>query len=179
MWTEDGAVIWQRRRSGNDGANYGILQPRDVNTTDARRLILELDVRVNSHTLRGTGWWSEKRGGTGETPVHICVSYLGSDGRSHAWHYGFLVHATGIVVYWRNPATGQRERKSADTSLQNFLVPKPGQWRQVSFDLLDDAVRRGPRGEAMPRPSRITRVYLYGSGWDFEAGVRNISLRLD
>ncbi len=178
--TADGAVFWERTGSRNDGANFGVLQPLAVDVTNAGRLILELDARVDSHTLKGTGWYSEQHDGPGETPVHLCVSYVDENGKSHAWHYGFLLHAEGEVVWWENPRTGQRERKPAETRLTNVTVVEPGQWHHASFDLLDDAVRRDPRGRTtLPRPAKITRIYVYGSGWDFSAGVRNLSLRVE
>lgn len=48
---------------------------------------------------RGTGWWSEEHGGPGETLVHICINYVDENGKSRAWHYGFLVHDKGEVMY--------------------------------------------------------------------------------
>jgi hypothetical protein len=160
--TEDGAVLWKRTGSRGGGANFGVLQPLDVDVTEAEKVALELDVRVDSHTLKGTGWWSEQRGGPGETPVHICVSYKDAAGKSHAWHWGFIVH--------------QGSRK---TSVRNCTTVKGGAWHHGSFDLLDDRVRQEAQGKfVLPRPARITRVYVYGSGWDFEGGVRNLSLRV-
>jgi hypothetical protein len=178
MWTADNGVLWERTGSRNDGANFGVLQPLDVDVSGSEKLILELDARVDWHTLRGTGWWSEERGGPGETPVHIGVSYVDDHGKGQSWHYGFLIHEKGGALAWRNPQTGEIEKKSAKTTRKNYTVILPGKWHHASFDLLDEEVRRDPRGaEALPRPARVTRIYVYGSGWDFRGSVANLSLR--
>jgi hypothetical protein len=98
----------------------------------------------------------------GETPVHICISYKDKSGQAQSWHYGFLIHA------------------DEESSLKNFSVVKPHEWQHVAFDLLNNNMRRDPRGlKVLPPPALITRIYVYGSGWDYRGGVTNLWLWKD
>jgi hypothetical protein len=81
-----------------------------------------MEVRVDSHSLRGSGWWSDQRGGTGEYPVKIRIDYLDDRERKASWTHGFLTT--------RNP-----------DRLKNYTRVKKGQWTKVELKLdLGEAV---------------------------------------
>lgn len=142
-------------------------------------MVLSLEAKVDSHTLKGTGWWSAERGGPGEMPVHVQVDYVDVEGKARSWSHGFLVRAKSEEVLWLNPETGIREYRKDVPLLRNATPVPAGQWVWVRFDLMDDAVRRDPAGELLPRPAKLTRIHLFGNGWDFRGAVRNVALTVE
>ena len=159
---EDGGnfVLWERTQSNSDGGAVGLFQDLDVDLSGAEQLMLCLDVWVGYHTLRNTGRRSDVKGGMGEMPVQITVHYLDANGNQERWSHGFLIQNVG------------------DTTLQNYTLVPAAEWSHVCLDLMDDEVRKDPLGEqTLPRPSTITQVRLFGSGWDFKGAVGNALLQ--
>jgi hypothetical protein len=177
--TRDHAVVWERTGSRNDGGLVGVYQDLDLDVSQAKSLVVSFEVRVDYHTLTSPGWWAEERGGSGEMPAKVSVAYLDAAGREYVWDHGFLADNRAWDLLWRNPDTGQVEPKRGRTTLRNFTAVPHSQWVHTSFDLFDDAVRRDGRAQAvLPRPARLKRIYLHGSGWDFKAAVANAHLRM-
>lgn len=141
-------------------------------------LYLCLDVWVGYHTLKNTGWWAEERGGSGEMPVHVTVVYRDRGGQQQRWDHGFLLDNKAQDVLWLNPKTGKREYKTGKTTLRNVTPVLKDSWSHFCFDLLDSNTRKDVKGhQTLPRPATITRIMLYGNGWDFRGAAGNVVLR--
>jgi hypothetical protein len=134
-------------------------------------------VTVFSHSLANEGWWGEKKTGSPEMPVHVAVEYLDDKGQKQTWDHGFLLHAAASENLQQNPATKMWEIKKGESSLLNVTPLVKGEPGRFCFALLEDEVRRDLRGETvLPRPRTLTRLKLFGNGWDFKAAVANVKL---
>ena len=152
-------AVWERGKSNNDGGLLGVYQELNADVSDATKLELCLDVWVGYHSLPNTGWWSEQNHGNGEMPVHVTVAYEDANGQSHDWDHGFMLSNSG------------------GTTLKDFTLVPQALWSHHCFNLMSDAVRRDPkRQKVLPKPAKITRVSLYGNGWDFHGAVGNVLL---
>jgi len=152
-------AVWERNHSSNDGGLLGIYQDLNADVSGAKKLELCLDVWVGYHTLPNTGWWSEQNNGSGEMPVHITVAYEDGNGQSYSWDHGFMLSNSG------------------GTTLKNVSIVPQAVWNHRCFNLMSDAVRKDPkRQKVLPRPAKITRVSLYGNGWDFHGAAGNVLL---
>ena len=155
----DNYVFWKRAGSGESGGSLGVLQSLELDVSQAKRLELCLDVWVGYHTLKNTGWFAEEHGWLNEMPVHIRVDYLDRAGSQQIWHHGFLITHNG------------------NTTMTNFTLVPRAMWRHFCFNLLDNHLRRGPYGrEILPPPVELSRIVLFGNGWDFKGAVGNAVL---
>jgi hypothetical protein len=113
-------------------------------------------------------------------PVEITLLYLDATGKSQQWNHKFLIHHKAPAVLWVNPDTGKWEYKSGVTAPQNVTPVPKASWCHFCFDLMDEAIRKDvKRRRILPKPARLTRILLYGSGWDFRGGVGNVMLKGD
>jgi hypothetical protein len=155
---QGGFLAWERTNSGGDGSAISAHQALDVDTSGYQRLLLTLEVRVESHSLSNSGWWSDQHGGSGEYPAKISLSFADAAGQSFEWSRGFLITHDG------------------STALQNYTLVPTGQWTPFEADLLSPPQWVDARGNPLPRPARLTGFTVGGSGWDFRAAVRHLSL---
>ncbi len=102
------------RKAGADCGSSGVLQRLEIPARG--KLLLRMEVRVDSHSLRGSGWWADRRGGTGEYPAKIRIDYLDDRERNAAWTHGFLTN--------KNP-----------NRLLNYTQIKKGEWTKVELEL--------------------------------------------
>jgi hypothetical protein len=151
-------LAWERTNSGGEGSAIFAHQSLDVEASGYERLVLTLEVRVESHSLPNSGWWSDQQRGSGEYPAKITLSFTDAAGQPFEWSRGFLIMHDGGTV------------------LQNYALVPPGQWVPLEADLLSPAQWVDARGNPLPRPSRLTAVTVGGNGWDFRAAFRHLSL---
>jgi hypothetical protein len=128
-----------------------------INLNGAGQVLLDLDVWVGGQTLVGDGEWTESVGISGEMPVHVEITYLDENGEKFLWDRGFLIYGFGIAA--------------------NVEVIDKATWTHVTVDLLDDEVRTNPKGDLLPPPATITKIMVYGNGWDFSGAVGNLSIQ--
>ena len=171
-------IVWERTNSQNDAGKVGVYQNLDVDVYEMRFLSLCLDVWVDYHTLTPTGWWWEERSVNEKMPVEIAVLYLDRTGKSHQWSHSFLSHHNAPLVLWVNPDTGKWEYKSGITASKNITPVPKASWGHFCFDLMDETIRKDPKAQrVLPKPARLTRILVYGNGWDFRGAVGNVMLR--
>lgn len=114
-WKVDiGREITWSRKAGPDCGSAGVFQW--VRAQVKGKLILRMEVRVDSHSLRGSGWWADRRGGTGEYPAKIRIDYLDDREQKDFWTHGFLTN--------KNP-----------NRLLNYTQIKKGEWTKVELEL--------------------------------------------
>lgn len=158
---------WERLRSHNDGGAVGVWQQVNVSTVGLRRLTLKFQVKVSYQSLENSGSWSEGRGGWGETPVRVALDYLAEDGREYHWEHGFL-------YLYRKAPTIEEVPDPTD-----FTRIAQDRWSPFEIDLLRGGALQTPeprKGKILPRPKEIRKLSFFGSGWDFEGGVRKVTL---
>jgi len=177
---DDPYVSWSRRRSHNDGGSVGVVQTLDVDAANFKKLVLSLDVMVKDHNLKNSGWWSEKRGGSGEYPAKVILFYHDIEDRQHIWTHGFLSTNQSQPVDYTDPRTGKKERHDTKTTLTNHTIVPRGEWYHYEVNLVDESrlveADLAQRGRQMPRPQRLTMIRVVGEGWDFASSVDNIQL---
>ena len=109
----DEEISWSRK-APPDGGSAGVYQRLGVTTSG--KLLLRMEVRVDSHSLPGSGWWGDRRGGSGEYPAKIRIDYLDDRERKAFWTHGFLTN--------KNP-----------NRLLNYTQIKKGEWTEVELEL--------------------------------------------
>jgi serine/threonine protein kinase len=147
------ALLLERAKTGNDGGRIGVFQELDLDVSAASRLEFSIEVRVERQGIPGT---NKNR----PAPAKATIIFLDNEGKEHTWEYGFLLHVRNQL-----PA--------------NMTIVPRGTWFRGDFDLLDDKVRLDLEGTAtLPRPARIKRLELLGSGWDLTSWIRKPHLRI-
>ncbi len=159
-------IQFTRVGGGSSGSHVGIARDVNIDVSEHADLRVQVDVKSVSHNLRGGGW-----AGGSEYPVCVEIAYLDQRGTAHRWRQGFY-------------AIGD------DTHGTSTKLPQ-GVWHTYTSPTLaelaplcaDDAVRAGLGGwfrnpmhayDASSRPAVITRVALFGAGWDFNGRADNL-----
>lgn len=145
-------VVWTRTNSDSKGGGLGVYQDdlySDV--TDAKNLMVDMDVWVGGQTLDGAGWLGN------EVPVLLEIMYLDQEDRTHTWRRGFIMHG--------------------EVELLHITTLPQATWTHVSFDLMNAEHRLDRLGAAMPPPAKLLKVMVYGNGWDFKGAVGNLCIQ--
>jgi hypothetical protein len=152
---------YKRWQSYADGGSTGVYQNLDVNVDECSELYLETDVKVISNWLGDSGWWSYYRGGIGEFPAHIIMTYKDRDGKSWLWTHGFL------------PVKDRWGRKNYDVVTRNVWY----HYKSPNLVNVTTTVTR-PYNKPIPSPTpaKITRIWIGGNGWDFKGRYDNVKL---
>jgi hypothetical protein len=141
------ALFLERTKTGNDGGRIGVIQEMDHDVSGAARLEFSVEVRIDKQGIPGT---NKNR----PAPAKAAIIFLDSEGKEHTWEHGFLLHVRNQL-----PA--------------NMSIVTRGTWIRHDFNLLDDKARLDPEGTTpLPRPARIKRLELTGSGWDLTSWIR-------
>lgn len=160
LTAESNYVVWTRTNSREESGALGVYQDdQHIDLSGAKQVMVDVDVWVGGQSLTGIGEWTETAGITGEMPVHLEITYLDANGEKFLWDCGFLVYGFSMA--------------------ENVKVLEKAVWTHFSFDLLDDTVRINPRGDLLPSPTTITKVMVYGNGWDFSGAIGNLSIRIN
>jgi hypothetical protein len=159
-WNKAGGLVqWARTQSRSDGGSIRISRGVEVDVSDVHCLLLGVALRVDSHSLKNSGWCSDRRGGSGEYPVHIRLDYLDEKEKPSFFNHGFLT-------------TDNDGARRVDFT----RVPKK-KWIFFGADLMDPQSRKAPdpgRPDKFPRPPCILgKLHLYGNGWDFKGAVNH------
>jgi hypothetical protein len=154
-------VIWERSGSGSDGGTLSLSQEINHDVKKYSSLMLQFDVWIDYHTLKGRGKHAKESNKIGELPVMIVVKYQGVDNKSHALILGFLTESSGV----HNVGL-----------CDNVLKIPSKEWHNKKLDLMNDATRIDHLGNILPKPKYLLRFQVMGKGWDFRAAVGNIRL---
>ncbi|MAF10808.1 hypothetical protein CMK11_10180 [Candidatus Poribacteria bacterium] len=169
VWDPDVAsnvIQFTRVGGGSSGSHVGIVRDVNIDVSEHADLRVQVDVKSVSHNLRGGGW-----AGGSEYPVCVELAYIDQNGTPHRWRRGFYSNG-------------------ADTHGTSTKVPQ-GAWHTYTSPRLaelaplcaDAAVRAGldrwfhnpmHAHDSASRPARITRVALFGAGWDFNGRADNL-----
>lgn len=147
IYAQDGAVRFYRTGAGGNGGSVGIYVDVDIPVNSSTNV--KFDGKVVSRTVgAGCGWTC------GEYPVIIRL-YL-EDNNSQEVSLKYALNYGGDV-----------QDKDTDTLKQRAISVEQNTWiRDVSFNI----------NEIWPNAKKITKVFLYGSGWDFDGHIDNIRI---
>jgi len=134
-----------------------IYQDLDIDASDCSALTLNMDVKVISHNLEAGGYVAPAF----EWPVIVQISYTTTGGDTQVWRHGWYLTPPGDAVSGPidDPGTGL-------IPIFNDEQVTQGVWDANSFNLFAE----------LPRLDTITRIYVGGSGWDFEGQVDNVEI---
>jgi len=134
-----------------------VYQDLDIDASDCSALTLNMDVKVISHNLEAGGWVAPAF----EWPVIVQISYTTTGGGTQVWRHGWYLTPPGDAVSGPidDPGTGL-------IPIFNDEQVTQGVWDANSFNLFAE----------LPRLDTITRIYVGGSGWDFEGQVDNVEI---
>ncbi len=152
-------LAWARSSSGQSGGAIWARQPLNLDMATCPALHIAFDVRVDSHTLPNSGWWTDGHGGNGEYPAMVRLAFRPAyQGSQFDWARGFLVYHDGA------------------TQASNYTLVPAGGWTHYEADVLSPAEWVDAFGNVQTNPGILTDIYVGGSGWDFMGGIDNIVL---
>jgi hypothetical protein len=145
-----------RVNGGFSGDWSVVYQDLNIDASKCSGLTLTMDVKVISHNLLAGGWSTPAF----EWPVLVEIDYNTTGGGNQIWRYGWYINPPGDdggPSPIDDPGTGL-------IPIFNDKQVTQGVWDSNSFDLLVE----------LPQLGTITRIYVGGSGWDFEGQVDNV-----
>jgi len=147
-----------RADTGTQSGDWtAIYQDLNIDASECSALTLNMDVKVITHNLEAGGWVTPAF----EWPVIVQISYTTTGGGTQVWRHGWYLDPPGdFVSGWiDDPGTGL-------IPIFNDEQVTLGVWDANSFNLLAE----------LPQVDTITRIYVGGSGWDFEGQVDNVEI---
>jgi len=148
---------WRADQGSQSGDWTAIYQDLDIDASDCSALTLNMDVKVRAHNLEAGGWVTPAF----EWPVIVQISYTTTGGDTQVWRHGWYIDPPGDAVSGPidDPGTGLIPVFNDEQVTQNV-------WDANSFNLFTE----------LPQLDTITRIYVGGSGWDFEGQVDNVEI---
>jgi hypothetical protein len=151
-------LAWERTNSNGDGSALWARQTLDQDVSGYDHLTLDIELRVDFHTLTNSGWWSDQNGGSGEYPLKVVLSFLTSKEELSGWSWGFLTVHDG------------------STRLSNYTLVPAREWTSLHIDLLSPEWWVDAVGQPLPHPALLKEIVIGGSGWDFGGAIRSIQI---
>ena len=164
---EAGANVLEIKREGGgyQGSAVGLRQNVYIDLSEYEEVLLKLDVKPMFHSLPGGG-----EAGGPEYPVTIQVAFIDQRGEPHVWNSGFYYQGT--------------------SRYDNAIKVEQGKWfsytspnlKEIRPDCADERITadslewRKARHEYNPPviPTYITRILVFGYGWDYVSRADNI-----
>ncbi|MCI4625437.1 MAG: hypothetical protein L3V56_05690 [Candidatus Magnetoovum sp. WYHC-5] len=160
--TVEDYVLLERVGSAKTMGDVGVYQELDEDVEDAEKLIVEFDVRVSTDSIPSEQRWSTRqRGGSGDMPAQIIISYKDADGKNHNWVHGFLPYSNVALTF------------------KDYTIIGKEKWHHFYVNFMSDEVRLDAKGNVLPKPSKLTQVMLKARGWDFKSAIANVFIRKD
>ncbi|GEM_PF-3548103 len=158
----EGGVQWERTHSRADGGSAGIQKDLGIDVSRFDYLLVGGLMKVENHSLKNSGWSSDRKGGWGEYPASVRIECLDEAEKKFRWAHGFIAAHDG------------------STRLVNYTRVPRNRWVRFGFDLKSPEALRPrdparPEG-ALPPPAILESVRLLGNGWDFAGAVRECVL---
>ena len=166
---ESNVVEFKRTGGSDDGSIIGIAQDVYIDLSRHKELYLQLDVKPTLQTIPGGGW----RGG-GEYPVCIELAFIDQNSVSHRWQHGFYYEGTD-----KYPTSTKVEEDAWFTYLSpnlKELIPLCGFRENVEDIEKWSGTIMHPYSPPVI-PQFITRVLLFGGGWDFTGRADNLQFK--
>ncbi|MBD3180826.1 sigma-70 family RNA polymerase sigma factor [Candidatus Poribacteria bacterium] len=162
-------VEFKRTNGGSSGSQIGLAHDVYIDLSKYNELYLQMDMKPIYQSLEGTGW-----AGGGEYPVNVELTFVDEKGIGYRWLHG---------VYYK----GESKYPSSSTKVgqkqwHTYISPNLKEMIPVCADavLVEDGRRYG-KGyhEYNPPvvPKAITRILIFGGGWDFIGRADNIQFK--
>jgi hypothetical protein len=140
-----------------------IYQDLDIDASDCSALTLNMDVKVNLHNLEAGGWVAPAF----EWPVIVQISYTTTGGGTQVWRHGWYLYQPGDPNQPGDSVSGPIDDPGTGLiPIFNDEQVTQGVWDANSFNLLAE----------LPQVDTINRIYVGGSGWNFEGQVDNVEI---
>ena len=139
-----------RQNEENQHNEVSIQQVIDKKVDVYNSLILQFDVNILFHNLPGAGYANT------EFPLRVEIDYTDQYGKDLKWGYGF---------YYRDP-----EPPGPTLVVGGEQVPQAQWYTYRSPNLIAQLDQAGTR------PSRINRIRIYASGWNYQSMVSEVYL---
>ncbi len=157
----------ERDGGGADGSAVGMSQNVFIDLSQYEEVFLELDIKPIFQSLEGGGG-----AGGPEYPATVQIAFIDQRGEPHVWNRGFYYKGTSV---YDNATKVEQE--------QWFHYVSPN-LKEVMPDCADQKITSDSlewhRSRHLYKPSvipaYITRVLIFGYGWDYKARVDNIEL---
>ena len=169
VWDDErgsNTIQFTRVGGGSDGSQIGIARDVRIDLADYENLQFALDVNPMAQSLSGGGWASGC-----EYPVAIELSYLDQNGIPHRWQHGF---------YFKGDDRYDGSSKIPAGRWHSYASPR----LSLLTPICADAQRRVGHNryhksrihayDPSSRPAIITRIVLFGGGWDFSGRAANL-----
>ena len=152
------SLLATRADQGSQSGDWtAIYQDLDIDASRCSRLTLNMDVKVLTHSLVAGGWVIPAF----KWPVIVEISYTTTGGGTQVWRHGWYINPPGDSPPGpiNDPGTGLIPIFNDEQVIQ-------GVWDANSFNLFAE----------LPQLDTINRIYVGGSGWDFEGQVDNVEI---
>jgi RNA polymerase sigma factor (sigma-70 family) len=162
-------VEFERTNGGRDGSRVGIAQDTYIDLSKYDELYLQLDVKPMYQSLSGGGW-----AGGGEYPVTVELAYIDQKGTAYRWRHG---------IYYKDESRySDSSTKLPQNAWFTYTSPNLKEILPVCADKLrvEDGRRWGKEFreyEPPVNPEVITRILIFGGGWDFIGRADNLRFR--
>jgi hypothetical protein len=159
-------VEFRRSGGGVEGSIFGLAQDIYIDLDKYDELYLKLDVKAVYQSLTGGGW-----AGSAEYPVIVELAFLDQNGIGYKWRHGF---------YYKDESKYKDCTKIPQNEWFSYTSPDLKGMVPVCADpaLVADAKDWGGwiYHEYKPPviPKAITRILIFGGGWDFVGRADNI-----
>jgi len=160
-------IQFKRSESNNDGSSVGISQDVFIDLSQYDDIRLRLDVKPMFQSLVGGGWVG------GEYPIMVQVAFIDQRGDPQTWTYGFIYDGDS---QYENVAKIEQDKWFTYTSPNLKEVSPDCADAQRVFDM--QVIVKSHEYNPPVIPTYITRILVYGSGWDFQGRADNIEFVL-
>jgi hypothetical protein len=160
-------IQFKRSESRNDGSSVGVSQDVFIDLSQYDDVRIRLDVKPMFQSLVGGGWVG------GEYPIMVQVAFIDQRGDPQTWTYGFIYD--GDSQYENVAKIGQSAWFTYTSPNLKEVSPDCADAQRVS-DM--QVIVKAHEYKPPVIPTYITRVLVYGSGWDFQGRADNIEFVL-
>jgi hypothetical protein len=160
-------IQFKRSGSKNDGSSAGISQDVFIDLSQYDDVRLRLDVMPMFQSLVGGGWVG------GEYPIMVQIAFIDQRGEPQTWTYGFLYD--GEFQYENVTRVEQNAWFKYTSPNLKEVLPDCADAQRV-YDMR--VIMKSHEYKPPVIPTYITRILVYGSGWDFQGRADNVEFIL-
>ena len=167
---ESNVVEFKRTGGGADGSFVGIVQDVYIDLSKYDQFYLQLEAKSMYQTVPYGGAWA----GGSEYPVCIELAFIDQNGTPHRWQHGFYYR--GQDKYPTSTKVAQNAWFTYTSPNLKEIIPLCGCSENVRDMKNWFGVEMHPYNPPV-MPKVITRVMLFGGGWDFIGRADNLQFR--
>lgn len=161
-------VQFERSQSRSDGSSVGVYQDVFIDLSKYNEVRIKLDVKPIYQGLSGSG------GAGGEYPVMVQVAFIDQRDEPHVWTYGFYYE--GENFYSCAEQVGQDKWSSYTSPNLKEILPDCNDEKRNHDKSAWPLMTHEYKAPVIPK--YITRVLVFGSGWDFRGRIDNVEFVL-